>query len=116
MAMSAEDAIYVCFRVADKPEPYVPSDKGKCQDCQQEVWYSKYVYENDPFIRKMVDDGNIVCVQCASKRVKEAEAKGGCAREMFKLRATRDLPRSPAVQPRGCSGWTPHQDAGRAEI
>lgn len=59
--------VYVCMRASDMPVPYVPCHKGKCRDCKQDVYYSKYVYANDPIIKKIVDVGNLVCVQCATE-------------------------------------------------
>lgn len=56
---------YVCKRIKNLPTPYVPSFKGTCKECGEEVWYSKYVYENDSLMREIVNQGSLLCVQCA---------------------------------------------------
>ena len=57
------------MRATDMPVPYIPCYKGKCRDCKQEVYYSKYGYTKDARIRKIVDAGNLVCFDCATKIV-----------------------------------------------
>jgi hypothetical protein len=68
-----DESLYVCMRVADLPKPYVPCLRGKCKKCKEEVYYSKYVYENDAVIKKIIDSGNLLCVNCASETVKETD-------------------------------------------
>lgn len=69
--VSIDDAVYVCMSARDMPVPYVPCHKGKCRDCKQDVFYSKYSYANDATIRKIIDAGNIVCTYCAEKLAKK---------------------------------------------
>lgn len=71
-----EEVLYVCLRVADMPRPYVPCLKGKCKSCKEEVYYSKYVYGNDAFVKAVIDSGNLLCVQCATKAVRERGVAG----------------------------------------
>lgn len=65
----SEEKAYACLRVKDMPAPYVPSFKGKCKLCDEEVYYSKYVYENDAEIKSIIDAGNLLCIQCATATV-----------------------------------------------
>lgn len=79
--MVLEDAVYVCMRTTDMPVPYVPCYKGKCKDCKQDVYYSKYAYENDAIIKGIVDAGNLICSHCMVKlpnpevKIREATLK-----------------------------------------
>jgi formylmethanofuran dehydrogenase subunit E len=61
----SEKIVYVAFRVKDMPVPYVPSLKAKCRECGEDVYYSKYVYENAETVRAMISKGDIICLQCS---------------------------------------------------
>lgn len=54
---------YIAMRIADLPEPYVPSTRLRCEDCKEPVWVSN---ENVGFAL----DGNVLCVKCARLLVK----------------------------------------------
>lgn len=69
----SETSIYVCMRAMDMPIPYVPCHKGKCKRCGLDVYYSKYAYAKDPVIKKIIDSGNLVCVQCATEITKKGD-------------------------------------------
>jgi len=71
--MSEDEVLYVCLRVADMPIPYVPCLKGKCRVCKQEVYYSKYVYENDLNVKRVIDAGKLLCTDCAMETLKEED-------------------------------------------
>ena len=75
-----EEMHFVCMRVEDQPEPFVPTATGKkCEDCGAGVWMSPGTYGT--WLR--VKNARILCIQCSFKLVGEdyealkAEAKGG---------------------------------------
>lgn len=49
---------YLALRVADLPDPYVPSEKKECGHCHQPVWVSKAAYTATPSLP-------IICTRCA---------------------------------------------------
>lgn len=80
-----EDVAYVCLKAVDMPIPYIPSLKGKCRRCKQEVYYSKHVYENDAEARKIIDAGQLLCVECALEEKQiEIVVPDASRREFFK--------------------------------
>lgn len=58
---------YMAQRVADRKVPLVPANKGRCGNCDAEVWLSK---QRDPAIFQQM---LILCYQCAETIVGPAE-------------------------------------------
>jgi hypothetical protein len=58
----------LCFRVADRPRPAVPSDRQQCANCREPIWVAK---ESPAEIRK-------VCTHCIhkSRRTKKKPQTG----------------------------------------
>lgn len=54
-----EPTIFVGMRVADLPEPYVPSVNWTCSECASAVWVSKML------VKEAFATDKIVCTQCA---------------------------------------------------
>jgi hypothetical protein len=52
-----DDTVHVAARVAELPEPYVPSQRRKCATCGEEVWVA------DGGLA-LADSIRILCVQC----------------------------------------------------
>ena len=77
-----EETYYVCMRVSDLPNPYVPCNKGKCCKCGHEVWYSQHAYNNDALIKKIVDAGKIICMRCALVKDKTLDVRPVTAEEI----------------------------------
>lgn len=60
-----EEMAFICMRVADQPEPLVPTATGKkCEDCGEGVWMSPGTF--DAWLK--IKRGVVLCIQCAFRR------------------------------------------------
>lgn len=64
--MSESAGVYVALRVAERPEPMVPSRRMTCCDCGQPVWVDPVAYApmklHDPDLR-------VLCGRCVKEAV-----------------------------------------------
>ena len=66
-----ERGLLACWRVADKPIPYVPSEKTECGKCGAEVWFDPKAIEKYAAIGHEV--GGFVCLPCMAKEITPEE-------------------------------------------
>lgn len=59
-----DEAYYLAMRVSELPVPYVLCQKGKCSECEEEVWL-------DENARRIWESMPILCMTCIEVYIKE---------------------------------------------